>query len=151
MKKNCDHDPMPAAWPASLKKTRSRVAILELLAEASEPMDASELLFAMRERGIDIWLSTVYRSLESLEKANLIENCRLPGSDSLRFSFRSGGHLHYAVCLNCHKMLPLPSCPLQEIDPYLEQEGFQMSGHKVELYGLCRECSMHKSKEGCDA
>lgn len=122
------------------------MAILELLAKAARPMDASELLLAMRDKGFSIWLSTVYRNLESLEQANLIENCRLPGSDSLRYSFRRGGHLHYAVCLSCHKMLPLPSCPLAEINPFLDEEGFRLSGHKIELYGLCRDCSADAEK-----
>ena len=51
-----------------------------------------------------------------------------------------GEHPHYAVCLECHKRIPLPSCPFAHV--HLEQDtgDFTVTGHKLELYGYCKKC-----------
>ena len=42
--------------------------------------------------------------------------------------------------LECHKRIPLPSCPFAHV--HLEQDtgDFTVTGHKLELYGYCKKC-----------
>ena len=133
-----------STWPSDLKRTANRVAIFEILSKAERPLDANELLQRMQEGGTKVWLSTVYRNLEALENAKLVESYQLPGTETLCYIVRGSGHLHYAICTNCQKLLPLPHCPIEKMENYLEEEGFSLSGHKIELYGLCADCRKEK-------
>ena len=47
---------------------------------------------------------------------------------------------HYAVCLECHRRIPLKNCPFSQIHMGKEAEDFTVTEHKLELYGYCKEC-----------
>lgn len=128
------------AWPAGLKKTASRKALLRLLASSDRPLDANEICRALEAEGETVWLSTVYRNLEAFREAGLVEAVRLPGQDTVCYTCCGSGHLHYAVCVSCHRMIPLKHCPLDHSHMETEDEGFRLSGHRIELYGVCSDC-----------
>ena len=56
------------------------------------------------------------------------------------YEWSRGSHKHYAVCLRCHKMIPLKSCPFEHAKTYPVEDGFCITGHKLELYGFCKSC-----------
>ena len=62
------------------------------------------------------------------------------GDGTVVYELNRGEHTHYAVCLECHKRIPLPSCPFAHV--HLEQDtgDFTVTGHKLELYGYCKKC-----------
>jgi Fur family ferric uptake transcriptional regulator len=56
-------------------------------------------------------------------------------------------HKHYLVCLNCKEMIPVEGCPLGEYEKVLNQKlGFDVTGHKFEIYGYCKNCQMPNSE-----
>lgn len=46
----------------------------------------------------------------------------------------------YAVCLECHRRIPLQNCPFAHIHLEKDAGDFTVTGHKLELYGYCSEC-----------
>ena len=91
------------------------------------------------------------RSLAIFEEKNLVEKSVLLGSDTAVYELADGHHKHYAVCLSCHKLVPLKHCPFEHInhDHMESEEGdFVVTGHKLELYGYCKECKMNHT-ENC--
>ena len=92
-------------------------------------------------------ISTIYRSLAIFEEKNLVEKSVLLGSDTAVYELADGHHKHYAVCLSCHKLVPLKHCPFEHVkhDSMESDEGdFVVTGHKLELYGYCKECKIDK-------
>lgn len=127
-------------WPQNLKKTAPRLHLLDLLQKTDRPLDAGCLARLLQEKGLRVSPSTVYRNLELFEQAGLVESLHLPDTDQVFYVYRREKHLHYALCLGCHHLIPLSSCPLT---PDLHVSGdphFQLTGHKIELYGLCSHC-----------
>lgn len=129
-------------WPAGLKHTRQRAEVMEVLEGADRPMTAAEL----SSRCSCTSMSTVYRILESLEKYDLAEKTDIPGSDMAYYKLSSGTHAHYATCLGCRRQIPLSFCPIEELK-FADNEEFIITGHRLEIYGYCRECAKKQKTE----
>lgn len=129
-------------YPQGLKWTRQRKSVYRILWNAEEPLNAAQIyhLAVQEAEGKDYAPSTVYRILAAFEEQRLAEKTVLPGEDTAVYALNRGGHTHYAVCLQCHRRIPLQSCPFAHMNPEKEAEGFTVTGHRLELYGYCRDC-----------
>lgn len=142
--KNAMEEP---TYPQGLKWTRQRKLIYRILWEATEPLNAAQIYhLAEREAvGEEYALSTVYRILAAFEELALVEKSTWLGDGTVVYSLNRGEHTHYAVCLACHRRIPLQNCPFARIHLEKEPENFTVTGHKLELYGYCKECSEAKA------
>lgn len=138
-------------WPEGIKWTKQRKDIFEVLSRADKPMSAHDIYQEiLKHEAVDastFAISTVYRSLAIFEEKGLIEKSMLMGSDTAVYELVDGHHKHYAVCLSCHKLVPLKHCPFEHVEhSHMESEDgeFVVTGHKLELYGYCKECTINK-------
>lgn len=138
-------------WPEGLKRTRPRELVLQVLKEATQPLSALDINAAIEKQGSPTWLSTVYRVLDSFEQIGLVVKMSVMNSDMALYELNHHQHKHYAVCVDCHKVIPMSNCPVEQFVPKLKENGFQVTGHNLEIFGHCQECvSGHfkpKSKE----
>ena len=129
-------------YPKGLKWTKQRKSVYRVLWEAAEPLSAVQI-FNTAVQGTDgeeFALSTVYRILAVFEERGLVEKTAWMGDGTVVYALDRGEHTHYAVCLECHRRIPLQNCPFSHI--HLEQEAgdFVITGYKLELYGYCGDC-----------
>lgn len=133
-------------FPVNIKKTKQREEIFKILSEASEPMSAVDIYQCLIKFTGDMnyAISTVYRALAVFEEKGYVTKSTLMGQDMAYYEWCQGQHKHYAVCLQCHRLIPLKNCPFEhaQIDP--AEEDFTITGHKLELYGYCKECKAAK-------
>lgn len=129
-------------WPEGIKKTRQREAVFEVLTKAEEPLSAHEIYrqIEKQESGDNYAVSTVYRALAVFEEKDLVIKSTLMGDDTAVYAWKKETHKHYAICLKCHKLVPLKSCPFEHAAMHTKDEEFQITGHKIELYGYCKQC-----------
>lgn len=133
-----------------LKNTPSRQAVLGVLAAAQEPVSAEEvyrrILAGAEKPSRPVSLSTVYRTLATLTEKGLL--LRSSGQDgALCYQLRDSRHRHYLICTGCGSAVPIRGCPLAALEETLgEETGFAITGHNLELYGLCPQCSRKKEK-----
>lgn len=137
---------MELQYPQGMKWTRQRKHVYEVLWQAKEPLSAVQIYNRVdksEEEGMYA-VSTIYRILAAFEEKGLVNKTTWMGDGTVVYELNRGEHTHYAVCLECHKRIALPSCPFAHV--HLEQEtgDFTVTGHKLELYGYCKSC---KSKE----
>ncbi|MFA9463141.1 MAG: Fur family transcriptional regulator [Velocimicrobium sp.] len=126
---------------SGLKSTKHRKAILDVLVKSNQPMAAEQIYLTLKESKIDINMSTVYRTLESLEQIDLITKISIMDDDRMLFEYNKIGHRHYLVCVGCKKIITIKNCPLGSYEKELESEtDFEILGHKLYLYGYCSEC-----------
>lgn len=131
--------------PEGMKRTKQRVDVYTVLSEAEAPMTAIEIYenIARRDGGCSYAVSTIYRVLSAFEEKGFVEKSTLMGEDMAVYEWKNiGDHKHYAICLGCHKKVALKKCPFQRISQAWQQTGdeFTVTGHKLELYGYCKEC-----------
>ena len=132
-----------------LKSTKIRLSILTILSRSEQPLDAGQLLLALKAQNAAANLSTVYRALEVLIQKELITAMTLSGVPRTLYAFNGRIHRHYLVCLDCKRMLPVEGCPLSGYEKQLErQTGFLIAAHQLDLYGYCPACRQKNSARG---
>ena len=124
-----------------LKKTKHRMAILDILDQSEQPMTAEQVFADLHDRQVSINLSTVYRTLDTLVANKLLTRLSLTKEGRALYEYNRRIHRHYLVCLGCHTIIPIDGCPLEAYSRRLETEThYTISGHKLDLYGYCPLC-----------
>ncbi|WP_242973864.1 Fur family transcriptional regulator [Clostridium thermosuccinogenes] len=122
------------------KNTKSRKAIISLLEKAETPLSAEEIFLQLKEAGVSANLSTVYRNLELMESLGLAGKMVM-NDGKARFEITGEGHKHHLICTSCHKMIAIDFCPMESLQKdVIDKTNFDITGHKLELYGVCPEC-----------
>lgn len=127
-------------WPEGLKKTKTREQVLSVLQGQKCPMSAMEISANIDGGQNAVWLSTVYRVLEQFVKSGVVTKLTVMNSDTAVYELNRFHHKHYAVCMGCHKIIPMDNCPMETFTPRVQDRGFQVVGHNVEVYGYCTAC-----------
>ena len=129
-------------WPAGVKRTKQRESLLTALERSEKPLSAPEISYEMKEIGMKASLSTVYRILDFFESKGLVNKINVMNREMLLYELNRNKHKHYAVCLSCHKIIEMDHCPLESFMPELENGDFHVTGHNLEIYGVCKECNL---------
>lgn len=129
-----------------IKATKQRIAVVEELYSARTPISADDIYMALRDKESDnLSLSTVYRILDTFVKKDIIVKAGLMDGGKALYEMISDDHRHNLICLKCHRITPIDGCPLADFEKNLESTtGFHISGHKMEIYGICPECRHKK-------
>lgn len=138
-------------WRVELKKagkksTRQRIAILSILAANPHSLTAEEVFLQVLERQ-KTSLSTIYRNLELLIEEDIVARQGFPG-EKARYTLRQHAHAHHLVCLLCQKVVSIADCPLESYSQEIgEREHFQVTHHRMEMYGYCADCSLKEVRK----
>ena len=138
------------SFPDSLRKTKSRLKVWEILSSSTTPLTARQI--AQKADGGNeekaVWLSSVYRALEAFEKAQAVNRTLLKDSPESLYSLSETGHHHYAICMNCKSRTELEGCPFGEHEHlHTVDEDFMVVGHVVEVFGYCKDCRKKMQKD----
>ena len=141
------------SYPQGLKWTKQRKSVYRALWETAEPLSAGQIYQRIMadedgKAGTGYAVSTVYRILTAFEEKGLVEKNAWMEDGTIVYSLNRGGHTHYAVCLKCHNRIPLRDCPFSHIQLEEGMEDFTVTGHKLELYGYCRDCRQENDTSG---
>ncbi|SHI23374.1 Fur family transcriptional regulator, ferric uptake regulator [Sporobacter termitidis DSM 10068] len=126
-------------WPEGLKKTKQRDAVVKILESAEAPLSAPDIYAQIEKDGQAVWLSTVYRILELFTEKGLVTKTPVLDGDMAYYELRRHDHRHYAVCVDCHKIVPIQDCPMTGFEPKISDD-FRVLGHRIEMYGYCKDC-----------
>lgn len=127
-------------WPTGIKRTQQRESVLSVLERSEKPLSATNICSEIKNNGTTVWLSTVYRILELFVKKGLVIKINMTNNEMAVYELNRFKHRHYAVCVNCRKIIAMDNCPMEKFIPKLEEDGFHVVGHNLEIYGLCKDC-----------
>ncbi len=125
-----------------LPVTQQREAVAEVVFTASEHLSVDDIEHELRERGERIGKATIYRTLDLLVRSRLVEEHDF-GEGFKRYEHRlSQQPVHeHLICLECGKVIEFRSAEVQAVEARIRvEEGFVPVRHRLEIYGLCREC-----------
>lgn len=127
-----------------MKNTKHRNAILLLLEKSEYPLTAEELYILLMEKTATINLSTVYRTLDTFVSKNLVIKSTMDDGKA-RYELNLHEHKHHLFCIGCHKIISIKECPMGELQETLKKKmNFDVTGHKLEIYGYCHNCKIVK-------
>lgn len=127
-------------WPKDLKKTKHRLAIFEIFESENKPLSIVEIQQALHEKNQQIWLSTIYRILDSFEQSNMINKITMLNQEAVYYELNYNQHAHYAICIKCRNVIELDHCPMNLFEASLERNNFKVYGHRMEIFGVCESC-----------
>jgi Fur family ferric uptake transcriptional regulator len=131
-----------------LPVTHQREVVAEIVFSTTEHLSVDEIEAQVRATGEKIGKATIYRTLDLLVRSQLVAEHDF-GEGFKRYEHRlSRQPVHsHLICLECGKVLEFRSSEVLEIEASVSAaHGFRPSRHKLEIYGLCKECQA----EGAD-
>lgn len=122
------------------RKTPINQSVLAALAQAQGPITEADLRQKLGQQGIVAHKTTLYRQLEKLSQAGLIEITRF--FDGVTRYERKKKHHHHVICKSCERVEDV------ETDTHLQEEekriakrtGYYNITHALEFYGVCQAC-----------
>ena len=119
------------------RHTRPRRTLAFAIAEQDRHFTAEGL---RRQLPPEVGRATVYRSLKILVETGVL--CRvLLEDDELHYQLSPHDHHHHLLCVECGLSEDLTGCDIENaLSSASALHGFELSSHRLEVYGRCREC-----------
>jgi Fur family ferric uptake transcriptional regulator len=125
----------------AVRSTRQRAAISALLENVDEFRSAQELHDELRRRGEGIGLTTVYRTLQSMASAGLVDTLRTDTGEAV-YRRCSQHHHHHLVCRTCGATVEVEGGEAEAwATEVAARHGFSDVSHNVEIFGVCGDCA----------
>ena len=131
---------LDALRASGVRITAPRRAVVTALVEADDHLGADELAARVASAEPDVHLSTVYRTLDALERIGVVTHVHL-GHGRAVYHLTDRLHQH-AVCEDCGAVVELPDDVLDDVRARLRREtGFEVDPHHFALVGRCGSCA----------
>ncbi|MCA1927617.1 MAG: transcriptional repressor [Calditerrivibrio sp.] len=117
------------------KITKPREWIVEYLDGNKNHPTALEIFDDIRKSDKSISFATVYNTLDTLVKANIINEITID-SQSSRYDPDTSNHVHF-LCEKCKKVIDIHS---DKVKPILESMPGKVSGFDIIVRGECDSC-----------
>jgi Fur family ferric uptake transcriptional regulator len=125
----------------ALPVTAQREQVASIVLESRAHLSVEDIEQQLRARGARIGKATVYRTLDILARSGMISE-RDFGEGFRRYE-RVPGHPHHEhlICVRCGKVVEFTNERLERLKALVAEEyGFEHHHHRLDIYGLCREC-----------
>ena len=125
---------------AGLRATAARVAVLQVLAEATDHPRVDQVIDRVRRSGVTISTQAAYDVCEALRRGALAQRIEIAGGPA-RYESRVGDNHHHLACRACGTVVDV-DCALGAapcLTPSATQ-GFVIDQSEVTHWGLCPTC-----------
>jgi Fur family ferric uptake transcriptional regulator len=121
--------------------TRQRDLVARVLFLSEGHPSVEGIRRTLKERGEQVGTATVYRTLEVLVQSGLVRANDF-GEGFKRYEpMPTQAHHEHLICQRCGRVEEFQNERLERMLPVIADEhGFQHQRHRVEIYGVCRDC-----------
>jgi Fur family ferric uptake transcriptional regulator len=121
--------------------TRQRDLVAQVVFLSQDHLSVESIRRELRNRGEQVGLATVYRTLDLLVESGLVRAHEF-GEGFKRYEPVGAQSDHeHLICQRCGRVVEFSNERLERMLPVLADEhGFQHRRHRVEIYGVCRTC-----------
>jgi len=125
----------------NLPATQQRLAVASVVLDAADHLSVEDVARRVEKRDVAVGLATVYRTLELLVASGLVQQ-RDFGEGFRRYEPVAPGQAHeHCICSACGKVMEFSNDRLERMIALLAEEAeFRPHHHRLEVFGLCREC-----------
>lgn len=130
----------------SIKQTKQRERILEVIREAHGHLTAEEVYNEIKKEEQDIGVATVYRNVKYLYEHKLINRIKHPEFGYV-YDANLDRHYHFH-CQQCNKMYDIDGQYDEALNRKIEKEfGGKIYHHMTFFYGICPACLAKEDEE----
>ena len=128
------------------RKTKQRMAILEVLRRVRTHPSADWIYDEVRKKLPHISKGTIYRNLNVLEDEGVLVELNVDGMVG-RYEIRQDNHYHF-ICEKCGRIFDLNEPIETELNvKFAKKTGFRITHHQLEFRGLCHDCQAGFAKK----
>ena len=127
---------------SKLKFTSQREAILRTLYNHPQHFTSENLYLLVKKNyaKLNIGIATVYRTLSLLEENGLVSSISL-GTQGKKFEIANKPHHDHLICEGCGEIIEFENPKIEQLQEEVAKEnGFLLTNHLMQLYGLCQRC-----------
>lgn len=130
-----------------LRQTSQRETILSVFLSTEKHVSCLHLHRLVKKKDPSIGYTTVYRTMKLLSVSGLCGRIDL-GDGVARFEHKYGhSHHDHLICTKCGKLIEAMHSEIEKLQFALAQKhGFQVSSHRLEIFGVCKTCVSSRKK-----
>jgi Fur family transcriptional regulator, ferric uptake regulator len=119
--------------------TSARRFVVQVLFDSPGHLSAEELAEEIQARAPDVHLSTIYRTLEDLERLGVVVHSHFGhGPSTFHLASRAHGHL---VCEECGACIEVPEALFRGLSQGMKKQyGFEINAGHSAVLGRCAAC-----------
>jgi len=128
-----------------LKSTAQRDAIARRFFSIGNHISVEALYHDVKARRPHIGYATVYRTMKLLDDCGLASKRHFRDGET-RYENAQEQHHDHLICERCGRIVEFTDGSVEALQEEIARRlGFQYTGHKMELYGVCRDCARRTS------
>jgi len=123
-----------------LKSTAQRDDIAHVFFASSRHISVEELYQEVKQVNPGIGYATVYRTMKLLTECGVATERHFRDGEA-RYESTEGRHHDHLICERCGRIVEFEEDRIESLQAEVAARlGFRFTGHKMELYGVCRDC-----------
>jgi Fur family ferric uptake transcriptional regulator len=123
-----------------LKSTAQRDTIAKVFLDIQRHISVEELYLEVKRRNPRIGYATVYRTIKLLTECGLADERHFRDGEA-RYESAQKSHHDHLICESCGRIVEFEEARIEALQQEIAKRlGFRFTGHKMELYGFCRDC-----------
>jgi Fur family ferric uptake transcriptional regulator len=121
-----------------LKQTQQRRLIVQQFLELNAHVDADELHRRVNASGHDVGLATIYRTLNLLTEAGLVEQKSFQDGRHVFEVAHPDQHHDHLICTRCGNVVEFEDQEIESLQNKIaEKYGVALQSHRLDLFGVC--------------
>lgn len=125
-----------------LKSTKQRDIILDCFLSSEQHLSTEELYLKLKENNPGIGFATVYRTLKLFAESGIAREIQFGDGQTRYEHLHAGEHHDHLVCTRCGVIMEFENETIEKLQAEVARSnGFTIINHKLELYGICKNCS----------
>jgi Fur family ferric uptake transcriptional regulator len=135
----------------NLKLTNQREEIINIFFKTNRHLSVEDLYDIVKKKAPHIGQATVFRTLKLLCEAGLAGEVDF-GDKKIRYEHEFGHQHHdHLVCVKCNKFIEVIEPKIEKLqDALCKKFSFSPQRHRLEIFGICRECRLRYKKRRND-
>ena len=132
-----------------LKHTKQRQIVVECFLRLNTHVDAEELHRVLNSEGHAIGLATIYRTLNLLKEAELVEQKSFADGRSIFEINQPDSHHDHLICDQCGAVFEFENGEIEVLQKSIANiHHFELRDHRLDLFGKCMidKCTRGRKK-----
>jgi Fur family transcriptional regulator, ferric uptake regulator len=129
-----------------LKATAQREDIAQAFFSTRRHISVEELYHEVRRLNPRVGYATVYRTMKLLKECGLAAERHFADGQARFENVEAERHHDHIICERCGRIVEFVQPQIEQLQEAVAQRfGFVATNHKMEIYGICKECREGKS------
>jgi len=124
-----------------LKATAQREDIAQVFFSITRHISVEELYGEVRQVNPRVGYATVYRTLKLLKECGLAEERHFADGQARFENVEAEHHHDHLICERCGQIVEFVQPRIEKLqEEVARRHGYLATTHKMEIYGICKEC-----------